>query len=757
MFSFFKRGKKLPNHRLFALEPYKAGFSLDRLAPGVDNIRYDVRLSPELIKSSATMIRRLVAACAGAEDIMELDPNSKWTDFQQTFETHYSAVLLEVIDMAKMRREIQIDYLAHTALAKQFIGEMRTQFEHVIDCYINAIRTVELSSSRDIGSVIRLRERLSVLRSQRAAILRNSGIELFQYLTSVQEKEARQVREINFGTETVAYEDIFANPILHVEDAHDDFFMMDEYGILLGRRFDDPDRYAPLIDLLRYLFSLLFSNDEQDVRSKKKDEKPLEKSDIDNYLKQIRNIDLLLNFFDTAEKYATLKKKRKASETFGEYKNTIKLQKAVFGFFYRHFDRAGLVKRIVASNRMREIARMYCPPLVPQLVVLYLTVPRKRRSIVRQLKRSGRFFGKKYPLQPLRRLAREIESISGKNRKIVFLDFLKGFIRYHRDLENFKTLKEGMDYVNITSDEKTINLSRTNNTLFEFLLPREAVLQEKPVINHTIIKADVRGSTEITKQMVERGLNPASYFSLNFFDPITEVLSEYGAAKVFIEGDAIILSITEHEQTPKGWYAVARACGLASNMLAIVNRCNANCGKNNLPKLELGIGITFNNNPPTYLFDENNKIMISPAINQADRLSSCAKPLRKKMGSRKPFNLYVFQAQPDKSALSSGEEVYLRFNVNGIELSMEAFNKLNGEIEMRRIEAIFPDVVKEKIKIYLGKFPTANGKFKKLVVREAPILEILTGEYGGNLKRTSKNYYEVVSNPRVIEYVDKLI
>jgi class 3 adenylate cyclase len=313
-----------------------------------------------------------------------------------------------------------------------------------------------------------------------------------------------------------------------------------------------------------------------------------------------------------------------------------------------------------------------------------------------------------------------------------------------------------MDYVSIASDERTINLSRANNTLFEFLLPQESVLQERPVINHVVIKADVRGSTEITKQMVERGLNPASYFSLNFFDPITEILSEYGASKVFIEGDAVILSITEHEQTPKGWYAVARACGLASKMLAIVNRCNSNCGKNNLPKLELGIGITFNNNPPTYLFDENNKIMISPAINQADRLSSCAKSLRRKMGSRKPFNLYVFQAQRDRSPLSEGEEVYLRFNVNGIELSPEAFNKLNREIEMRRIEAVFPDVAKEKINIYIGKFPTAGGKIKKLVVREAPILEIPTGECGG-LKKTSKTYYEVVSNPRVIEYVEKLI
>jgi len=38
-------------------------------------------------------------------------------------------------------------------------------------------------------------------------------------------------------------------------------------------------------------------------------------------------------------------------------------------------------------------------------------------------------------------------------------------------------------------------------------------------------------------------MNPASYFSLNFYEPLTKILPRYGAEKVFIEGDAVILSI----------------------------------------------------------------------------------------------------------------------------------------------------------------------------------------------------------------------
>ena len=160
---------------------------------------------------------------------------------------------------------------------------------------------------------------------------------------------------------------------------------------------------------------------------------------------------------------------------------------------------------------------------------------------------------------------------------------------------------------------------------------------EKPIINHVVIKADVRGSTSITHQMNKRGLNPASYFSLNFFNPISDTLNDYGAVKVFIEGDAIILSVFEREKTPEGWYSVARACGLAINMLLVIKRYNEKSKKNQLPILEIGIGINFQNESPTFLFDGSQRIMISSAINLADRQSSCSKSIRKVLKNKKSF------------------------------------------------------------------------------------------------------------------------
>jgi len=62
-----------------------------------------------------------------------------------------------------------------------------------------------------------------------------------------------------------------------------------------------------------------------------------------------------------------------------------------------------------------------------------------------------------------------------------------------------------------------------------------------------ILKADVRDSSRLTRSLMEKGMNAASYFSLNFYDPVNKLLAKYGATKVFLEGDAIIVALLEHE------------------------------------------------------------------------------------------------------------------------------------------------------------------------------------------------------------------
>ena len=95
-----------------------------------------------------------------------------------------------------------------------------------------------------------------------------------------------------------------------------------------------------------------------------------------------------------------------------------------------------------------------------------------------------------------------------------------------------------MERIHLPTDPKQRELSRINNTLYEFLLAAEEKPVEDKVTSHVILKADIRDSTGITAQLFARNLNPASYFSLGFFDPVGKFLPRYGATKVFLEGDA---------------------------------------------------------------------------------------------------------------------------------------------------------------------------------------------------------------------------
>jgi hypothetical protein len=290
--------------------------------------------------------------------------------------------------------------------------------------------------------------------------------------------------------------------------------------------------------------------------------------------------------------------------------------------------------------------------------------------------------------------------------------------------------------------------------LYEYPLSEERVKEEKPITSHVVLKADIRGSTDITNTMSARGLNPASYFSLNFFDPISEIICDYNASKVFIEGDAVILSIFENEDTAEGLYSVARACGLAVNMLHIVQQYNVKNQKHDLPVLELGIGICYKQSPPAFLFDGDSRIMISHAINLADRLSACDKKLHRCFKNQDPmFHLFVFQNVQDEEIEATADDHSLRYNVNGIELEPEGFAKLSKEINLKSIA--YPMGNNENTTLYTGTVPTVSGHYQRLVIREAAILKIKP-ESLDVIGPTPKKYYEVCTHPEIFKFIDNL-
>ena len=760
MLTFFSKSAVLKN---LPLKTYSVEFPLDRLTPGVDNIHYDVHLSPSFCTSARKIIRRMLAKHVGVEKLLNIDKTSTPVAERDDFRHSCKDVLQEAINKAKSDSEIQIDLLAQIAIVKMLTEEIQHQFKALIDYLNNYARKLnavaqkyEISRNLSHSKYIGIKEKLSDIQQKKKRILLNVAQEIFEDLLDIQHKDLKEMREASFELELNLPDDVFSNPILHVENPFDDFFMIDEY-ILMGHRFKDPDSYNKLLflikDVLRDIILKIFN---QKINKTEKYNPNTRNQEIDVWLKHVENMDILFNSFQTKKQYNILKTGDATKKKLSNLKKLAEQQEKLLNYIYRKFKKADLIKRITAGYEMQPLYLDYCPPLVPYQVLEYLTQPKQRRDIVKQFNRLKGFYGKSISMAPLRKKIVHLKQIGTQEKKKHLIKFLNSFVRYHRDFQNFTMLKNAMDSINLVTEKKTIDLSRENRLLYEFLPPDEQVHQVKLIINHVVIKADLRNSTYITSQMKKRGLNPASFFSLNFFVPITGILRKYGAEKLFIEGDAIILSIIEHKDTPKGQYCVARACGLAVRMLDIVRRYEAHSLQHNLPILEVGIGICYNEGSPTFLFDEDRRIMISPAINIADRMSKCAKPFHKPMfNNNRPFNLYVYKIASERNSIIGTNDMLFRYNVNGIELNADGFKKLSKEIHLKSMESYIPDLQKEKIKIYTGKFPTVTGEYQRLIIREAYIPEVVPDELRV-IRQTDQKYYEVCTHPMLYKFVENL-
>jgi len=745
--SIFQALSKPQELKNLPLKPYVVDITLDGLVFGVDNIHFDVRISPQISNTLEKTAWGIVIKHSHA-DFYFPDYKRDVCESEKDHLKHLCAdVLQDAINRAKIKGEHRIDYLGQVALSKMFLEEVKSQFRDLVAFLERQINSYQLSPKQADHEEFKARRKLAEVKLNQNRIIRRAGEELFSLLMEIQTKNLREMRETHFRSAQILPDVFFNNPVLHTVNPSDDFFLIDEY-VLLGKRARDPDNYDNVLAIIYDLMAAagLSRHDLTPPQTEGSDDR---RTIYDQWIMETDNIDLMFNVFDSREQFEREKSSKGSADRLRELRRVIKYQQSLLDFFYRAFKKAGLVKLIVAALELKAISGVYCPPMDARLIREFLANIWSRRSIARQLEHRRAVYGDTLPMGPLKQAAHRVRSASASEKKLHVFNFLKTFSRYHRDRYNARILNKSMAAINLVTDEKILQLSRGNRTLYEFLLPAERVQDENPVIDHVVIKADIRGSININNSMRARGLNPASHFSLNFFDPISEILWNYEAAKVFIEGDAIILSIFEKEDIPQGWYCVARACGLAMRILQIVQRYNIKNQENNLPILELGIGISYSPEPPSYLFDGNSPIMISPAINMADRLSSCSRNLRNRLTDRNPlYNLYVFKNSHEDD--DEPDDHSLRYNINGIELSEEGFAKLSREINLTGIT--FKAQHGEDIQLYTGKVPTIGGTFQLLAIRESLVYEI-DPETLRITRATSRKYYEVCTNQIIHDYV----
>jgi hypothetical protein len=729
----FSFGRTEEEVALPRLNGYTPSLPLEGLQLGIDNLRHDVHLSPKFVAQTRSQISRLIVRHGDVEGLLAAEApqprqgghfigsnagaKNPAKSGALTNASELKPLLAEIhsaaLNRAKAEGSPSLDVLARVAIIKFLRIELGLQFAQILERCRMTLKSYEGVRAQ---KALEYRERVAAFQVAKKVILRKTGQELFRTLREIEKETLARTRRSLFGSGNNSDEQykLFLNPLIFTADGCDAYVNAEQY-VMLGNFDRDPDRF-PNVRRIAYEF--------------------VQSLNLGLEADPERAINAWLNVPENAQELV-------GSGTPEDSTPEERAQKIRLAAWLGLLDREKLMDYVVASYEAVPLLAEYSPRINAQQLKNALISREERTRVEKLILEQG-----KVSRDSLQAAVQRVASCRGGERGKVAARFLHDFMRYHRDLRNLETLRSAMDNVNLIANDKMRQLSSMNGTLYEFLLPEEQKPSEEKVLRHVIIKADVRDSSRLTRLLLERGMNPASYFSLNFYDPVNKLLSKYGAGKVFLEGDAIILAILEREGEPG--LAVGRAAVLAREIIEIVRGYNQLLERAGLPGIELGVGISYQDSAPMYLMDGEQRIMISDALNESDRLSSCSKRVRKSMKTMEtPFNVYAFQTVPDADVEDSPDDFILKYNLNGIRISEAAFQRLKQEISLELSPLDLPKVWEgEEFHLWSGLVPVGNDIFRKIVVRGSRMPQIDPHNFSVQLW-TERWYYEVCSNPAI--------
>jgi hypothetical protein len=698
---------------------------LTDLQLGVDNLRYDVHLSPRVTEELSSHLARYIRLFGGVEALFGMDtPSAARPSFLRApveapstgrksaagdLKGLLVSLHLAILNRAKAAGNPSIDVLGRLAVLKFIRTELQTQFSRTLEqCRMKSkslegLRLAKLHETQELVATFQVRKKI---------IQRKAGQEIFRLLREIEKETLARTRRSLFGETPNDPYRLFLNPLILTEDGRDDYLCAEHY-YMFGNFDKDPDTFAHLRRLaLTFLRELGYE----------------EPSD-DGLLEQALNV---------PENAATLVGTGEASTQVDDRNINIKDR---LELWTRILQKENVLPHVIATYEAVALLDEYARVNPQQLKNALIS--REECARVERIIAEG-----KLPADRLHAAIGRVGSVRATDRTRVSARLLRDLCCYHRDRRGLEAITSGLDSINLISDDKVRELSSMNGMLHEFLPPEDQKSAEERVLHHVILKADVRDSSLLTRSLMEKGMNAASYFSLNFYEPVNKLLAKYNAGKVFLEGDAIIVSLLEREGDAK--LAVSRACVLAWEILSLVRGYNELLERSGLPQMELGLGIAYQDSAPLYLMDGDHRIMISDAINESDRLSSSNKRVRKKLAPDAGlFRVYRLQISTDSDPDSASEEITINYNVGGICLSEPAFRKLQQEISLSPWKANFKgNWIDDQREFFVGTVPLANGAFRKIAIRKSRIAQVDVRDFSV-LHWTDLFYFEVCADPAV--------
>jgi len=801
------------------LEPYSAEIRLETLTLGLDNVHYDVFLSPRFVDFTRKYLLDLIRQTTSVSLFYGKDRKHSGAPEHAAFRKLLSEILQESLTRAKYRQSIETDLLHQLALLKHISTELVSQFSTIlVECKEWIRARGELFEHSEQAHV--MRAKVAEIQADKKNVYRQVGETLHRIWSELEEGTLSKSRRALFGDDYRETYELLQNRLLFVENGNDERLFVEHY-VLLGNFLNDPDRFeifdVLLLDFVRD-FILAGDNSDELGKAKKSYERLLEQArllrselerieeeqgelkgrggdgedlfpwlfkrksgnpaDAQGELAALRkkyasvelNLEELAPQIDAAKQrldFLTEQYKNRLGDYLNQPENARRFFDAPAGDgdeessqerrvhlleeWVHRLEERDLLFHVLAGYELRKMYSDYCPPIHLQQLKKALVSRDEQKKVERVVEQ---FPARKISMKRLDDAARAVRRRTHEETLAVARQFAEDLMRLRRDRRNYQHVVAWMERINLVKSERARELSRANKSLYEFLHPEEGRPADDPVISHAVIKADVRGSTGITKDLLARGLNPASHFSMNLHEPVKRMLERYGAATVFIEGDAIILAIYETESTRATQRAVARACVLAREILAVTQAYNSRAKSSDLPALELGVGVAFQDSAPSLWMDGDSRIIISRALNLSDRLSSCSKMAKRLFQANpSPFNVFHLQTMMEDAAEDEGEELLIRFNLNGIELNEEGFQKLSTEISLAPMGGNFPlPWGKERVQIYFGEVPLGES-LEPIVVRKGFVRQLLPGGKIG--AQGARAFYEVCTDAKLLELARK--
>ena len=187
---FFRYPRKLPPLSAFNLKAYRVDFSLDRLAPGVDNIRHDVYLSPTFVNTTRKIVTQLITRYAGVDKKATEQPRHvTWAKEVDGYQQLYLELMRDALNRAKGRNEVQIRYLAQAAVLKMLLEEIKTQYDHLVGRLKKAVRRSELTLHDDLAESPKLKGKLQETLQAGEEMRKKVGLEICGYWREIEEKK----------------------------------------------------------------------------------------------------------------------------------------------------------------------------------------------------------------------------------------------------------------------------------------------------------------------------------------------------------------------------------------------------------------------------------------------------------------------------------------------------------------------------------------------------------------------------------------